>query len=118
MRSRLRAILLVSFVACHAFVLSAGPSLHGLLGLDHESATSSSGTNERSGGPAHGLNHGSHDCAACHLLSLTPHNPDSAVAFFARQTGRVQLSPRQTPPPLETRSDSPSRAPPAASSIA
>ncbi|MDG3005729.1 DUF2946 family protein [Paludisphaera mucosa] len=114
MRLRLRTILLISFVASHAAVLTAGPSLHAILGVEHGlSGSANPGGDDRSGGPAHAPGHASHDCAACHLLSLTPHNPDSVVAFSAHSTGRVLLPLRVTPPPLEARSDSPSRAPPA-----
>ncbi len=117
MRSRFRTILLISFVACHAIVLSAGPSLHGLLGFDHdESRLSASETGERGGGPRHALGGTSHDCSACHLLALTSHNPDSVVAFTLLPSGRAPLATRVAPPPQGVPDDSLSRAPPSASS--
>lgn len=113
MRSSVRKIFLISFVACHAIVLSAGPSLHGLLGLDHRPVgLAVPDSSDHPGGPRHALEGSSHDCAACHLLTLASHKPDSAVAFSFLQTGRVQRPIRVTPPPLEVLSDSPSRAPP------
>jgi len=113
MRSRFRTSFLLTFVACHVFVLSAGPSLHGLLSLDHDAASTSA--SERGGGTSHGAGHGAHDCAACHFLSLAQHNPDSVVAFFAPQTGRAFVPVNRLAPPDDRRSDRPARAPPRAS---
>ncbi|WP_165243923.1 hypothetical protein [Paludisphaera soli] len=117
MRSRLRTILLISFVACHAIVLSAGPSLHGLLGFDHDqSGLSAADTSERGGGPRHALGGTSHDCAACHLLSLTSHNPDSVVGFTLLPSGRAPAASHVAPPPSKVPDESLSRGPPATSS--
>jgi len=114
MRPRLRSTLLLAFVACHATVLSAGPSLHGWLGLDHDApGRVSSEKGDSHGGPRHALGGASHDCAACHLLSLASHHRDEVVAFSPLPTGRVLQPLRVVPPPREARSDPPSRAPPA-----
>jgi hypothetical protein len=115
MRSRFRTILLISFVACHAIVLSAGPSLHGLLGFDHGQTGLSATDTSESGGPRHALGGTSHDCAACHLLSLSSHNPDSVVAFTLTLNGRAPLPSRFAPPPARVPDDSLSRAPPTSS---
>ena len=112
MRSRFRTLLLLSFIAGHAIVLSAGPSLHALLGLEHAVAGSSGSAGDDSS-HRHALGSPSHDCSACHLLSLVQHNPDSVASFTFQQTGRVHQPLRVIPPPLEARRDSPSRAPPA-----
>jgi hypothetical protein len=116
MRSRFRTTFLISFVACHAIVLSAGPSLHGLLGFDHgQTGLSAPDASERGGGPGHALGGTSHDCAACHLLSLTSHNPDSVVAYTLLPSGRAPLAPCVVPPPARVPDDSLSRAPPISS---
>lgn len=110
MRSSLRSLLLIAFVACHSTVMSAGPSLHGLLGLDHGSSWGSVAPGDGS----KALGHASHDCAACHLLSLVQHNPDAVVAYSTPQTDRVARPLRAPVPPRESRAVAPSRAPPAA----
>lgn len=109
MRSSFRSLLLIAFIACHATVMSAGPSLHGLLGLDHGATGGSAST----GHGSKALGHASHDCAACHLLSLVQHNPDAVVAYSTPQTDRVSRPLRAPVPPRESRAVAPSRAPPA-----
>lgn len=108
MRSSLRSTILIAFVAYHAAVMSAGPSLHGLIGLDHGPGLGSSAAGEGT----KALGHTADDCAACHLISLAQHNPDTVVAYSAIQTARVSRPLRATPPPLESRVVSPARAPP------
>lgn len=109
MRSSFRSLLLIAFVACHSTVMSAGPSLHGLLGLDHASSWGSVAPGDGS----KALDHASHDCAACHLLSLVQHNPDAVVAYSTPQTDRVARPLRAPLPPRESHVVAPSRAPPA-----
>jgi hypothetical protein len=111
MRS-LRSLLLVAFVACHAAVTSAGPSLHALLGPDH-------GTSWGPTAPGNGsksVGHDGDDCTACHLLSLVCYNPNTVGSYSALRVERVTRPLQAQLPPLEFRTVAPSRAPPAPAS--
>ncbi|WP_337174234.1 hypothetical protein [Paludisphaera sp.] len=108
MRS-LRSLLLVAFVACHAAVTMAGPSLHDLLGNDH-------GASWGHAAPGHGskaVGHDGDDCTACHHLSLVLYNPRSVGTYSAPRVERVTRPLQAQLPPLEFRTVAPSRAPPA-----
>lgn len=111
MRS-LRSLLLVAFMACHAAVTLTGPSLHDWFGQDH-------GTSWGPAAPGHGtklIGQDGDDCAACHLLSLAQHQPDTAFAHSAPRIERVAKPFRTSLPPRESGTIAPPRAPPAPSS--
>lgn len=114
MRSGLHAILIATVVACHATVLSAGPALHGLLGLDHGRV----GAFPHSEGPSDhrgALGHSSDDCVACHLLSLIQFNAEPGPALSILGVDRAPLDPSPLPHPTDARGHYATRAPPPAS---
>jgi len=114
MRSGLRAILIASVVACHATVLSAGPALHGLLGLDHGWAEAFPDT-DRPGDHLGALSHSSDDCVACHLLSLVQFTPEPGPALSTLSVERVPIDPSPLPQPTDARGHYATRAPPSTS---
>ncbi len=112
MRSGLRTILVVFVVACHAIVLSAGPALHGLLGLDHDRVGTSSSNHERTGGHRNALNDSSDDCTACHLLSLVQFSPETGICLSISLIDRIPFDSRPILQPIDVRGCYASRAPP------
>lgn len=109
MRFGLRAILIAAVVACHATVLTAGPALHGLLGLDHGRV----GSAERPGDHRGDLSHSADDCVACHLLSLVPFSSEPGPALSILRVDRVPLDLGPLLQPITARGHLATRAPPA-----
>lgn len=114
MRSVLRTFLIAAVAACHATVLSAGPALHGLLGIDHGRVGAAFPDHERSGGHHHrdALSDSTDDCVACHLLSLIQFNPKPGPALSTLHVDRVPLDPSPLPHPTDARGHYATRAPP------
>jgi len=113
MRSGLHTILIAAVVACHATVLSAGPALHGLLGLDH-GRVGAFPDSEGSGEHLGALGHASDDCVACHLLSLVQFTPEPGPALSIPRVDRTPLDPSPLPQPTDARGHYATRAPPSA----
>jgi len=114
MRSVLRTLLIATVAACHATVLSAGPVLHGLLGIDHGRVGATFPDHERSSGHRGALTDSTDDCVACHLLSLVQFNPKPGPSLSTLQVARVLLDPSPLPQPTDARGHYATRAPPAA----
>lgn len=113
MRPVFRTVLIIALAACHATVLSAGPALHGLLGVDHGRVGAASTDHERSGDHHRGvLTDTVDDCVACHLLSLVPFNPKPGAALATPQIDRAPLAPRSHSNSADARGHYASRAPP------
>lgn len=113
MRSVLRVLLIAALAACNATALSAGPALHGLLGVDHGHPGAASPDHERSGDHHRGdLADVVDDCVACHLLSLVQFNPRPSLALTPPQIDRAPLAPSAHPRAVDARGYHTSRAPP------
>lgn len=113
MRPVFRTVLILALAACHATVLSAGPALHGLLGVDHGRVGATSPDHERPGDHHRGiLTDTVDDCVACHLLSLVQFNPKPGPALATPQIDRAPLAPSPHSHPADARGHYASRAPP------
>lgn len=118
MRPVFRTVLVIALAACHATVLSAGPALHGLLGVDHGRVGAASPDHERSGEHHRGVPTDTvDDCVACHLLSLIQFNPRPSLALASPQIDRAPLAPSLSTRPTDARGHYASRAPPSAFDI-